>query len=202
MEANEPIEQEHTNSFLGEVRPDQKGPKNIAIILVLSSLIVAGCAAQDWVQHQGGLTDDQLTTYLSTQNSQEGEPTSIEDFRDFESEVQQSNGFLIRSVGLALTTLCLIIGGVLLYGLKRSGAYLCVTGAGIGLITGVYGSLLIQEAAINHLGEGMLLTYKIWVYLCGTTMSLCLAIAALPLLNMRARLALSQKVILTFDESE
>ena len=31
-----------------EVRPDEKGPKNLAVILLLSSLIVAGMGWQDW----------------------------------------------------------------------------------------------------------------------------------------------------------
>jgi len=44
------------------------------------------------------------------------------------------------------------------------------------------------------------LTYEIWVYLCGSIMGLCLAVAALPLLNARARLALTPSVQL--DDSE
>jgi hypothetical protein len=45
-----------------------------------------------------------------------------------------------------------------------------------------------------------MLTYEIWVYLCGTLMGLCLAMAALPLLNARAKLALHPRVVLAEDE--
>ena len=75
-----------------------------------------------------------------------------------------------------------------------NGARLCSVGALVGLVGGVVGSVAINDAAQTHLGDAMKLTYQIWVYLCGTTMGLCLAVAALPLLNVRARLALHPRV--------
>ena len=47
-----------------EVRPDEKGPKNLAVILLLSSIIVAGMGWQDWQLHNDGLTDEQIETFL------------------------------------------------------------------------------------------------------------------------------------------
>ena len=185
-----------------DIRPDFKGPKNVAILLFISALILAGFAYQDWLQHQGGLTDSQVDTFLMTPNSQGGEPTTVDDFRDFEDEVQSNKGYLIRSIGLVITTLSFLIGAPLLHRLNIKGAYLCVTGAVIGLCSGVVGSFQINKSAQMHLGDAMMLTYEIWVYLCGTIMSLCLAVAALPLLNTRARLALSPRVTLVHDESE
>ena len=71
-----------------EVRPDEKGPKNLAILLLLSSLIVAGMGWQDWQLHNDGLSDDQIETFLATPNSQPGEPTTVEQYRDFEADVR------------------------------------------------------------------------------------------------------------------
>ncbi|HJL97569.1 MAG TPA: hypothetical protein QF401_05395 [Candidatus Poseidoniaceae archaeon] len=185
-----------------EIRPDNKGPKNVAILLFISALLLAGFSYQDWLQHQGGLTDSQVDTFLATPNSQGGEPTTIEDFRDFEEDVQSNNGYLIRALGLTITTLSLLIGAPLLHRLNIKGAYLCVSGAIIGLFSGIYGSYLINTSAQLHLGDAMILTYEIWVYLCGSIMSLCLAVTALPLLNTRARLALRPRVDLVYGESE
>ena len=38
-----------------EVRPDEKGPKNLAVILLLGSIIVAG-VGRDWQLHNDRLT--------------------------------------------------------------------------------------------------------------------------------------------------
>ena len=177
-----------------EVRPDEKGPKNLAVILFLSSIIVAGMGWQDWQMHNDGLTDEQIETFLATPNSQGGEPTTVDQYRDFETDVRAENGYLLRGVSLMLASLCLFVGAPMLYRLQRNGARLCSIGALIGLVGGVYCSMIINDAAQNNLGEAMKLTYQIWVYLCGTVMGLCLAVAALPLLNARARLALHPRV--------
>ena len=168
-----------------EVRPDEKGPKNLAVILFLSSIIVAGMGWQDWQMHNDGLTDEQIETFLATPNSQGGEPTTVDQYRDFETDVRAENGYLLRGVSLMLASLCLFVGAPMLYRLQRNGARLCSIGALIGLVGGVYCSMI---------------TYQIWVYLCGTVMGLCLAVAALPLLNARARLALRPRVDLVQED--
>jgi hypothetical protein len=70
----------------------------------------------------------------------------------------------------------------------------------VGLTGGIVGSVIINNAAQEHLGEAMKLTYEIWVYLCGVSMGLCLAVAALPLLNARARLALQPAVDIVHED--
>ena len=183
-----------------EVRPDEKGPKNLAILLFLSSLIVAGMGWQDWQLHNDGLSDEQIETFLATPNSQPGEPTTVEQYRDFETDVRDNNGYLLRGFSLLLASVCLLIGAPMLYRLQRNGARLCTVGALVGLVGGVAGSMTINNAAQTYLGDAMKLTYEIWVYLCGTMMGLCLAVAALPLLNVRARLALHPRVAITHEE--
>ena len=73
-----------------EVRPDEKGPKNLAILLFLSSLIVAGMGWQDWQLHNVGLSDEDIETFLATPNSQPGEPTTVEQYRDFEATSERT----------------------------------------------------------------------------------------------------------------
>ena len=183
-----------------EIRPDEKGPKNLAILLLFSSLIVAGMGWQDWQLHNDGLSDEQIETFLATPNSQPGEPTTVEQYRDFEADVRENSGDLLRGVSLMLASVCLFVGAPMLYRLQRRGAHLCTVGALIGLVGGVVGSMTINSAAQTYLGDAMKLTYEIWVYLCGTTMGLCLAVAALPLLNARARLALHPRVAIVHEE--
>ena len=183
-----------------EVRPDEKGPKNLAILLLLSSLILAGMGWQDWQLHNDGLSDEQIETFLATPNSQPGEPTTVEQYRDFEADVRENNGYLLRGVSLMLASVCLLVGAPMLYRLQRRGAHLCTAGALIGLFGGVVGSMTINSAAQTYLGDAMKLTYEIWVYLCGTMMGLCLAVAVLPLLNARARIALHPRVAIVHEE--
>ena len=120
---------------------------------------------QDWQMHNDGLTDEQIETFLATPNSQGGEPTTVDQYRDFETDVRAENGYLLRGVSLMLASLCLFVGAPMLYRLQRNGARLCSIGALIGLVGGVYCSMIINDATQNNLGEAMKLTYQIWVYL-------------------------------------
>lgn len=191
------------NPEFGEgLRPDEKGPRNIAVLLFLSSLLVAGMGWQDWQLHHEGLSDGEIEVFLKTPNNQEGEPTTVEQYRDFEDDVRTQNGYLLRSLSLLSSSGCLLMGSLLLFRLHRLGAQLCVTGASIGLVGGVWGSVIINRSAAAFLGEALVLTYEIWVYLCGSLMGLCLAMAALPLLNAKAKLALKPRVTLAQSEEE
>jgi len=55
---------------------------------------------------------------------------------------------------------------------------------------------------VNSLTGPLLLTYEISTYFCGVCMVTCLSLAALPLLNARARLALysNPKVVLVSEQ--
>ena len=115
-------------------------------------------------------------------------------------QTQESVARLAPITNLLLAAGCLLLGAPLLYRLKRLGAQICVGGATIGLFGGIWGSLIINQAASTHLGDALTLTYEIWIYLCGASMGLCLAVAGLPLLNARARLALQPRVELDLRE--
>ena len=173
-----------------DVRPDRSGPRNLAVLLMLGALVVLWMGYADLQAHRIGLSDDQVTTLIATPNAQGGEPTSIEDFRTFESNARDQGAFLTRAVALLTSGGMVLVGGALLFRLRRLGAYLCTAGAAIGLLGGVVGSIMIRGTAQDHLGDALAFTYEAWVYLCGAMMGLCLAMAALPLLNVRARMAL------------
>lgn len=185
-----------------EVQPDRSGPKNIAVLLFFGALVVLWMGYADLQAHRVGLSVDQVEILIATPNAQEGEPTSVEDYRMFEQDARSSNAFIFRSISLLTSGGLLLVGAVLLYRLRRRGAYMCTAGAAIGLLGGLGSSLQIRSSARAHLGEALVFTYEAWVYICGAMMGLCLAMAALPLLNLRARMALEPIRLVNDHESE
>ena len=187
-----------------EVRPDRSGPRNLAVLLMLGALVVLWMGYADLQAHRIGLSDDQVSTLIATPNAQGGEPTTLEDFRTFENDARDQGAFLTLAVSLLTSGAMVLIGSALLFRLRRVGAYLCTAGAAIGLLGGVVGSIMIRGTAQDHLGDALAFTYEAWVYLCGAMMGLCLAMAALPLLNLRARMALEPVRVepRSLDESE
>ena len=189
-------------SLLLDIKPDRTGPKNIAIILFLGSLIVLVQGYADLQAHRVGLSDAQVDTLLATPNAQGGEPTTVEDYRAFEQEARDSHAFLIRAVSLLASGGLLLVGAVFLHRLRRVGAYLCTCGALVGLIGGLATSFMVRSSARTHLQDAVVTIYEAWVYICGAMMGLCLAVAALPLLNLRASMALQPVRLVINDESE
>lgn len=175
------------------VRPDTRGPKTIGVLLILGALVLLGQAYGDIGLHSADdLSSEEVDLILDVPNSQ-GDGTndvSSEQYQTFHDAARDSGGYAVRGYGLALASLLLIIGGVMLMFLNGTGAKLSVAGAGIGLVSGTAGSLMIKGAADEHLQGVLLLTYEITTYFCGVCMVMCLGLAALPLINARARMAL------------
>ena len=163
-----------------EVRPDRKGPKNIAVLLFLEFVLVLVHGYD--LQASIGLDSPmgRWTRSLPPQTAQGGEPTTVEQYRDFEADVRENHAFLIRAVSSRLTQVACSLAPRCSIVFSEQGAYLC-TGGALSGSAGV-GASFINNAAQEHLQEAMKLTYEIWVYLCGA-MGLCLAVAALPLLE-------------------
>ena len=187
------------------VHPDRSGPRNLAVLLMLGALVVLWMGYADLQAHRIGLSDDQVSTLIATPNTQGGEPTTLDDFRAFERDARDDGAFLTRAVALLTSGGLVLTGAALLFRLRRTGAYLCTAGAAIGLLGGVGGSVMIRGSAQAHLGDALAFTYEAWVYICGAMMGLCLAMAGLPLLNLRARMALEPLRIenrLAKDEAE
>ncbi len=187
------------------VRPDPKGPKTVAVLILLGAILLGYQGYGDYQFHTAeDLSDSEVATLLITPNSQasDADDLTVEQYQGFHDQARDSGGYGIRAVGFAITALMMIIGSILLFQLKPLGAWMNVIGASIGLISGVVGSWLVGGAAVDSLTGPLLLTYEISTYFCGVCMATCLSLAALPLLNARARLALysSPKVLLVSEQ--
>ena len=199
MDDNQPESEIPLDLFA--VRPDTKGPRTIGILLILGALVLLGQAYGDIGLHSAtDLSNDEVQLILDVPNSQGdgSNDISTEQYQTFHDAARESGGYALRGYGLVLASLLLITGGIMLMFLNGLGAKLAVSGASIGLITGIAGSLMVKGAADIHLEGVLLMTYEITTYLCGVCMVMCLGIAALPMINARARLALypENKVIL------
>ena len=187
------------------VRPDRKGPKTVAILLLLGGIFFAILGYADLSNHGSeALSDSQIETLINVPN-QQGENLSIEQFQEFHKGVNEENGYLIRGASLGLGSILVIAGSVLLYLMKPLGGKLALAGSTIALVGGIFGNVIIHDAAREHLHDSMLIqTYEITGYLCGVCTFLCGALALLPLINARARLAFDEAntVELIQDESE
>jgi len=177
------------------IKADRRGPKTIAVLIFLGGLLILFQAYTDYTTH--GLEDipeSEVERLLETPNSQSDTPITPEEYQQFHDDARDSNGYLIRSIGLFISGTLVTIGSINLFRLLSSGPKIATLGAGIGFVTGLYGSHLIRVASDENLSGALLLTYEIFTYLCGTCMFLCGAFSALPLINARARAALDNKV--------
>ena len=166
-----------------------------------------GQALGDIGFHQAeDLSDEEVNIILDVPNSQgDGtEDISAEQYQSFHDAARESGGYAIRGYGLAIASIMLFLGGGALLFLKGAGAKLAVGGAVLGMGSGISGSLLSKGAADAHLAGVLLDTYEVTTYLCGVCMFMCAGIAALPLINARARLALypENRVVLKADSEE
>ena len=185
------------------VRADKKGPKTVAILLMIGAVLIAIQAYGDWQQDSAqDLSDSEVEDILKTLNAQGGEQLSVDDYQTFHDTARESGGFLIRAIGLGLAAILIMIGAPLLFKLNPLGAKLSIAGATIGFVGGVVGSYQLNQAAIETMHGPMSMTYELMMYLCGVCMAVCIALAVMPLFNVAARMALygEDKVFLVQEE--
>jgi hypothetical protein len=203
MDENQPVAEMPTDLFA--VRPDTKGPKTVGVLLLFGAFLLFFQAYGDIGLHNAtDLDDEEVGLILDVPNSQGdgNNDISTEQYQTFHDAARESGGYALRGYGLLIASLLLFVGGGMLIFLNGFGAKIALSGASIGLITGIAGSLMVKGAADTHLQGVLLLTYEITTYLCGVCMAMCAGIAALPLINTRARLALypENKVYLANEE--
>ena len=203
MDENQPEADIPTDLFA--VRPDTKGPKTVGVLLLFGAFLLFFQAYGDIGLHNAtDLDDEEVGLILDVPNSQGdgNNDISTEQYQTFHDAARESGGYALRGYGLLIASLLLFVGGGMLIFLNGFGAKIALSGASIGLITGIAGSLMVNGAADTHLQGVLLLTYEITTYLCGVCMAMCAGIAALPLINTRARLALypENKVYLANEE--
>ena len=173
------------------IKPDRRGPKTIAVMIFIGGLLILFQAYSDLTANGlEDIPDSEVERLLETPNSQSETPITPEQYQQFHDDARDSGGYLIRSIGLFISGALVTFGSVNLFRLLSSGPKIATLGAGIGFISGLYGSHLIRVASDDNLDGALLLTYEIFTYLCGTCMFLCGAFSALPLINARARAAL------------
>lgn len=174
-------------------RPDKKGPKTIAIILIMGSILMIMVGFEDI---QNSNREDFKDAKSQIENYQNLEVNITEDeYQDYHDEVRESGAYSVRGYSLLIGGIMVLIGGVLLYTLRSSGAKLSTLGSSIGLVGGFYGSWMMSEES-KMLPDEVAQTFEFLSYICGTCMLLCFAMSILPLVNASARLALDQKVVL------
>ena len=166
------------------IKPDRKGPKTIAVMIFIGGLLILFQAYSDFTANGlEDVPDSEVERLLETPNSQSETPITPEQYQQFHDDARDSGGYLIRSIGLFISGSLVLFGSVNLFRLLSSGPKIATLGAGIGFVSGLYGSHLIRVASDDNLGGALLLTYEIFTYLCGTCMFLCGAFSALPLIN-------------------
>ena len=174
-------------------RPDKKGPKTIAIILIMGSILMIMVGFEDI---QNSNREDFKDAKSQIENYQNLEVNITEDeYQDYHDEVRESGAYSVRGYSLLIGGVMVLIGGVLLYTLRSSGAKLSTLGSSIGLVGGFYGSWMMSEES-KMLPDEVAQTFEFLSYICGPCMLLCFAMSILPLVNASARLALDQKVVL------
>ena len=199
MDKEDSVPEEEDFDF--SIKPDTKGPKTVAVLMLLGGILLLLLAYGDFqLSQKEDLTQAEIDIVLETPNSNVDTEITTEDYQKFHDSARQ--GYLIRAAGLAISGLLIVIGSPYLFMLNKKGALLGIEGAAIGLVTGVLGSVLINNSAEQYLSGALLLTYRILMYLCGVCMLVCGALTSLPLLNARARMALngSHKVKLTTNQ--
>lgn len=186
------------------IRPDHKGPKTVAILLILCSFFFALVAKADLdLANQEEVSDEFMAEILETPN-QQGDNISFDAYQSYHKEVNENNGYLIRGVSLGLGSVAGFVGGILLFRMKPIGSKIALSGALISFFGGIVGNMAFHDAAQKHLNGTIQDTAEYFGYVCGICTFFFAALALLPLINARARLAFQEAntVVLVHDESE
>ena len=181
-------------------RPDEKGPKTVAILLILGGILLAIIGYGDiTLSLADDLAQEEIDLAL-TQPRSGGENITDAEYQQFHDDARDSGAYAIRGASMWIGGIFIFVGGVLLFRLNSFGSKLAGGGAGLSFIGGVTGSWLIKSASTNLPSPTLQLANEIMVYLCGTCTLLCCALAILPLFNAASRAALEQNLSLIIEE--
>ena len=182
-------------------RPDKKGPKTIAVLLIMGSLLMGFTAYGDLTLAQADdLSQEELDTLLTNVRNSNGENITDDEYQNYHDEVRDSGAYSIRGSSVMVGALLILVGGIMLFRLKSLGPKIALGGAIIATLGGVYANLEIYSLSKELLPPSLILANKILGYLCGFCMVICGSLAILPLFNSSAKAALDQKVTLVTEE--
>ena len=196
------INSEATDMFA--IRPDHKGPKTVAILLIVFSIFLGFVAKADLdLADTEEVSDAYMEQILETPN-QQGDNVSFEQYQAYHQEVKNNNCYQMRGFSLAIGSATGIIGGILLYRMKPIGGKIALSGALVAFVGGILGNMVFYDAANKHLNGTIRDNAEYFGYACGICTFFIAALALLPLINARARLAFDEvnRVELVQDESE
>ena len=181
-------------------RPDKKGPKTIAILLVMGSILMI---LVGWGDFQNSMAEDfpagDLDAILENYQNQEINITA-EEYQEYHDEVRDDGAYSVRGYTLIFGGILVLVGGILLFRLNLLGVKLSLAGSTIGLLGGFGGTWMMVQVSSEMLPQEVTTVTELMSYLCGVCMAICVALAALPILNASARAALSEKVNLVNEE--
>ena len=181
-------------------RPDKKGPKTIAILLIMGSILMI---LVGWGDFRNSMADDfpdaDLDAILENYQNQEINITA-EEYQDYHDEVRDDGAYSVRGYTLIFGGILVLVGGVLLFRLNILGVKLSLAGSTIGLLGGFGGTWMMAQVSSEMLPQEVTTVTELMSYLCGVCMAICVAMAALPILNASARAALSDKLQLVNGE--
>ena len=186
------------------VRPDHKGPKTVGILLIVFSVFLGLVAKADLdLANTDEVSDTYMEQILETPN-QQGDNVSFEQYQSYHKEINKHNGYQIRGLSLAIGSATGILGGILLYRMKPIGGKIALSGALVAFVGGIIGNMVFYDAANEHLNGTIQANAEYFGYACGICTFFIAALALLPLINARAKLAFDEanRVEVVQDESE
>jgi hypothetical protein len=181
-------------------RPDRKGPKTIAILLILGALTM-GWTSYGYIQlsFADDISQNELDEIL-TAIRDSGENVTDEEYQGFHDDARDGGAYALRGWSVMVGSILIVLGGVLLFKLNINGPKFALLGSGIAAIGGVYSYWMTYQLSEDMLPPALILVEKIFAYLCGFCMVICGCMAALPLFNASARMALMPKITLANEE--
>lgn len=182
------------------VKPDRKGPKTVAILLILGSLLMGAAAVGDIdISSTEDLAQEDLDMLLTNVRNS-GDEVTDEEYQEFHDKARDSGAYAVRGWSVMVGALLVFVGGVLLFRLNGQGAKLAIGGSLLAATGGIYANWKIYSISEEMLPPSLTLAHELSGYLCGICMAICLALSTMPLLNAAANAALYPKVTLAHEE--
>ena len=177
-------------------RPDEKGPKTVAVVLIMGAILMV---LVGWGDIKNS-TADEYPDAAAVIEGYQNDNLSIEDYQDYHDLVKKDGAYSIRGYSLLLGGTAVIVGAIMLFQLKLTGVKISLAGSIIGLIGGVTGSWRMATISNDVLPEQVTYINELMSYVCGICMMMCVALAALPILNAASRAALEPNLSLIVEE--
>ena len=148
------------------IRPDHKGPKTVAILLIVFSIVLGFVAKADLdLANTEEVSDAYMEQILETPN-QQGDNVSFEQYQAYHQEVNDNNGYQIR--GSLCNRKCNR------HHRRHSTLQdetdwgkIALSGALVAFVGGIVGNMVFYDAANKHLNGTIRDNAEYFGYACG-----------------------------------